>query len=391
MRALWLTEHYPPGRGGMATSCDRIVHGLRRSGAAVDVIHLRPHARGIESHGRESGRDIVAPRGPDPTHALMALGARLERLAPAGGWTHVVAFGGILPVIAGPVYSAWLACPLVTLLRGNDFDTGVFAPLRRAALEHAAARSARVGCVTEDQRRRVALLFPGAVTAWTPNGIDTTEWQALPSDRALAHALRTGNVGPGRMVLGLFGDLKPKKGIEGLLDAIAAGNLGARLHLLVVGQPGEAFEARIQACAGLTVTQLPVVDRLELIPLMLACDGVAVPSLYDGFPNVVLEAAALGVPLFASDAGGAGVLADDSHGCVFAAGDRDACRDALVRLVESHAAARTRWGAAGIELAARFSAGREAERYLRLLDDCALEARPDASERGCPGADRQQA
>ena len=35
-----LTENYPPDRGGMARSCDRIVHGLARLGAVVDVVHL---------------------------------------------------------------------------------------------------------------------------------------------------------------------------------------------------------------------------------------------------------------------------------------------------------------------------------------------------------------
>ena len=45
LRALWLTETYPPSRGGMAQSCDRIVRGLRRRGVLVDVLHFMPSAR----------------------------------------------------------------------------------------------------------------------------------------------------------------------------------------------------------------------------------------------------------------------------------------------------------------------------------------------------------
>ena len=44
-RVLWLTGHYPPSRGGMAQSCDRIVRGLRAAGAEVDVAHLTRRAR----------------------------------------------------------------------------------------------------------------------------------------------------------------------------------------------------------------------------------------------------------------------------------------------------------------------------------------------------------
>ena len=40
--------------------------------------------------------------------------------------THVVAFGGFVPLLAAPTYAAWLNVPLVTLLRGNDFDLGLF-------------------------------------------------------------------------------------------------------------------------------------------------------------------------------------------------------------------------------------------------------------------------
>src|SRR4051812_1855869 len=80
LRALWLTETYPPSRGGMATSCDRIVRGLRRRGVLVDVLHFMPQPRGrpwaIEEQagGRHPPRPLEGapphaphpPRGPPP-------------------------------------------------------------------------------------------------------------------------------------------------------------------------------------------------------------------------------------------------------------------------------------------------------------------------------------
>ena len=40
MRLLLITENYPPDRGGMAESCDRIVRGLTREGVAMDLVHF---------------------------------------------------------------------------------------------------------------------------------------------------------------------------------------------------------------------------------------------------------------------------------------------------------------------------------------------------------------
>jgi glycosyltransferase involved in cell wall biosynthesis len=355
LKILWLTEHYYPGRGGMAVACDRIVHGLRRRGAWIDVVHFRRTDLPQEVLKRENGSDRTVPVAPDAPHALAALWARLER--ENAGWTHVVAFGGALPLAAAPAYAAWLGAPLVVLLRGNDFDTGLYAPERRRALDDAIRRAARVGCVTEDQRRRVQRLFPSASALWTPNGIESEEWRALPSDLRRAEAIRAEHARPGRKLLGLFGDLKPKKGIELLLEALGSSDI----RLLAVGEADEALLARFRERGDVV---LPPRARTELIPLYLACDAVALPSLYKGFPNVLLEAAALGVPLVASDAGGAGVLRDGVHGAVFAAGDVEDCARALQRF---NSFERKSLAAACLELAAEFSAAREAERFLELF------------------------
>ncbi len=365
-RLLWLTEHFMPGRGGMAVSCDRIVHGLRKAGVEIDLVHLRRAAVTELTAPREGGRDITVQAGPDVPHALASLWSRLDR--ENAGWTHVVAFGGALPFSAGPAYAAWLGVPLITLLRGNDFDTGVFAPERRAALEDAIRRAARVGCVTDEQRRRVQRLFPGSNATWTPNGIDAEEWSALPSDRRRAQEIRASSTAPGRMVLGLFGDLKPKKGIETLLEALREPALHGRIHCLVAGTARPEF--LMQLPRGVSATLLAPMPRMDLIPYLLACDAVALPSLYEGFPNLLLEAAALGVPLVASDAGGAGVLADMVHGVEFRAGDARDCARALERFV-AHQALHAHWRSACFLLASEYTAARERDVYLRLLEETA--------------------
>ena len=363
LRLLWLTSRYAPGRGGMAVSCDRAVHALRQRGAWIDLVHLSRAATGASFAPRENGSERVLPAGEEAPHELAAL---WPQLAEAGGsWTHVVAFGGALPATAASAYAAWLGLPLVVLLRGNDFDTGVFLPERRAALEDALRRAARVGCVTEDLRRRVQRLFPNTLPLWTPNGIDTAAWRALPSDRARAAAFRARHAAKGRKLIGIFGDLKAKKGVDLLLEAIAASGLARVLRLVIVGALPSTELPR--AAPGLAITSVPPLPRTDLIPYLLACDAVALPSLYEGFPNLLLEAAALGVPLLASAAGGAGVLRDGVHGAVFASGDARDCRRALERIAAARPAEVKAWRAACVRLAGGFTLERECERYLELF------------------------
>ena len=124
----------------MAQSCDRIVRGLRRARRARRRPALRGPARGrpwaIEAQA--AGRYLACPVEDDPAHALnrawTTLQARPEPI------THVVAFGGSRPIMAGPVLAAWLGVPLITLIRGNDFDAAVFSTRRRPILDDALER-----------------------------------------------------------------------------------------------------------------------------------------------------------------------------------------------------------------------------------------------------------
>src|SRR5688572_5060859 len=121
LRVLWLTENYYPSRGGMAQSCDRIVHALRGAGVLVDLVHFTQRSQQITVETKRHGRYLACPPGADAAHALNRLWNVLAADPARRQVTHVVAFGGTLPLLAAPIYAAWLGVPLITLLRGNDF------------------------------------------------------------------------------------------------------------------------------------------------------------------------------------------------------------------------------------------------------------------------------
>jgi glycosyltransferase involved in cell wall biosynthesis len=366
MRVLWLTEHYPPSRGGMAESCDRIVRGLRAAGAELDVAQLTLRARPWEVRREHGGRLLTVPLEDNPEHALRRLWTVLEN----GRYTHVVAFGGTYALLAAPVLAAWLDAPLVTLLRGNDFDTGVFSLRRRTALLDALRASARVCVVARKHGPLVSALVPGASVTWVANGIDTANWDILPSERERAVGWRAEHVGAGRRTIGVIGQLKNKKGVGLLLEAVAASGHADRLHLLLVGEVEEPVLDWLTEHPEIAHTRLPFLDRYELPAVYASCDLVALPSFYDGLPNVALEAAALGLPLLASDAGGLADLADDEIGFTFPAGDAHGCRAAVDRAARATGERLGKLGAAAAErVRGDFTPAAETAGYLSVLQD----------------------
>ncbi|TDC44744.1 glycosyltransferase [Actinomadura sp. KC345] len=366
-RVLWITEHYPPSRGGMSQSCDRIVRGLRASGVEVDVAHLTRRARPWGVTREHGGRLLSAPLGDDHEHALRRLWTAVtaENLT---GYSHVVAFGGTYAMLAAPVLSALLEAPLITLLRGNDIDVGAFSMRRRGVLADALRASSRVCVVARSHAPLVSALAPGAAVAHVANSVDAGQWRILPSERERGRAWRERNVRPGRRTIGLIGQLKVKKGVGFFLDALAASGHAEAFHLLLVGEVEESVTERL-AGSGVPHSSMPFLERYDLPAVYASCDLVALPSFYDGMPNVALEAAALGVPLIASDAGGLADVADDEIGFAFPAGDAHACRSAIDRAARAGDEELAKLGAAGAERIGRdFTPAAETAGYLAVLD-----------------------
>jgi len=356
----------------MSVSCDRIVRGLREAGAVVDVVHLVRQGKSPRLEAQINGSLLVFPVQDDAAHALNLLHERLAIDEGRGSWTHLVAFGGNLPVLAGPTLAAWLGLPLVVLFRGNDFDAAMFSPARRPLVREAIERADRVCVVSGDKKRRIEALWPSAAVSWTPNAIDPEDWHPLPSDLELARAWRAERCEPGVRVLGVFGQLKPKKGVLQLVDSVARSGCAERFHLLLVGDLDEEIHSRLAFGEPPVVhTVHPFADRYSLLRHYAACDAVAIPSFYDGMPNVLLEAMSLGLPLLASTAGGMGdLLRDGVHGFLFDPGDPHGCRLALSRLAAASDEALAAMGRACRATAREFTPERETRAYLDALSSC---------------------
>lgn len=371
VRPLLLTENYPPDRGGMAESCDRIVRGLRGRGVKVDVVHFDRRAAKTEFRTNECGSHLRWRVEVNAAHAINTLWNRLRGTFDLDASTHVVAFGGALPIAAAPMYAALMRRPLITLLRGSEFDAGLFDTRRRQFLDEALRRSVAICTVTSEQEEKVNALYEGARVHLISNGIDFDLWQPTKADRERAASTR--GEFAGRRVIGFFGDLKAKKGVPFFLDVMRRG-FADQFHVLLVGEVDEELSAYLAAHPEIATTRLPPRDRFELMPLYLACDFVALPSHYDGFPNVLIEAAALGVPLIASAVGGMrDILVDGDSGLVFDPGDEHDCRRAIAAAAKADESTLHRLSERAIAtVRQRCNTADETAGYLRVLEETLL-------------------
>ncbi len=139
------------------------------------------------------------------------------------------------------------------------------------------------------------------------------------------------------------GRLAPEKGVEVLLEAVERLQAGLRPppRLTLVGDDyhgsryGEAFRGTIAASPAASLVTLA--GHIPFGPRLLASydhhDVLVLPSFTEGFPQVVLEAMARGVPVVATRVGGVPRLVrHEEEGLLVPPGDARALSAALARL-----------------------------------------------------------
>lgn len=381
-RILWVTLRHPPLGGGMAVSSGRLVENLRTREVDLDVAaFVGPSPRfGVQTVFRDHGLDFLISR---PTRqarpGLTAQGAYrlIEAEHRRQPYTRIVGFGAGLAGYLAVIYAAWLGCPALVLVRGNDLDEDLFDPGRGYWVRESLGRAAMIGAVSPDMVRRIKALFPGKEAVFLANGIKADDWRLLPEDRNLSLDIRRqiAAVCPepnhARVVFGLFGELKYKKGIAFWLGALREAGLNHRLALLIVGRRLDEATSQILDDPVLAPPSLhlPFVTRDRLAGCYAACDFVALPSIFEGLPNTLLEAMATGVPALTSDAGAmAEVVRDGDTGFVFPAGDRDKAAAATHRALSLTPHERLAMGQRSREFVTRhFSVEHETDQVWELL------------------------
>lgn len=247
----------------------------------------------------------------------------------------MIAFGGYLPILAAPVFSKWMEIPLITLIRGNDFDLNIFSHKKRELLLYALENSSQICSVSSEKATKIRKLVPNKNVHFITNGIDLSNWKLYDSEnRIKAKWLKNSDLKNKRLI-GIFGHLKQKKGIELFIRAIQKSNYSEKIHLLLVG---EIEEKNIELLNELEIkyTLLQFLDRYELLPFYAASDVVAIPSHYEGMPNVLLEAGSLARTFIASKVDGMDDVLEDENSFLFQVGNLEQCTKAIRRFMKTN-------------------------------------------------------
>jgi glycosyltransferase involved in cell wall biosynthesis len=228
------------------------------------------------------------------------------------------------------VYQMWgLRLETETGLRRTIYRTLEKVTARGASHIVANSRSLAAAAEAEGVASDILVLGDGSAT-----GIDLAHYSSTaampPVDTETARFLGDD---PEGFTVGFVGRVNRDKGVPALLKAARlASERGVPVRLLIVGS-SESDEIELlieQAASTLPIHRVPAVSDPR--PYFLAMDVNCLPTLREGFPNVVLEAAALGVPTITTDATGArDSVVDNETGLIFPVNDAAALAEAIVR------------------------------------------------------------
>lgn len=310
---------------------------------AAMVPHLGTFADGVERFRRREGLDYALVHSHYWLSGVVALELRRRWEVPVIQMFHTL--GALKNLVArGP----------------DDLEPAV----RIRAEERIADQVDRIVAanpVEKEQLARHCGADPGRVRV-IPCGVDLELFR--PGDTAQARA-RLG-LEADRVLL-FVGRLTPIKGLETLLRALAAARAnglgGVSLRLVVVGgDKEERWDGEGARLRGLA-RDLGVGDWVEfrgpqpqdaLPDYYRAADLCLMPSLYESFGMVALEAMACGIPVIGSRVGGLAVtIQDGATGLLVAEGDVGALASGIAGLLENEG---RRWalGRQATEWARRF-------------------------------------
>ena len=203
-----------------------------------------------------------------------------------------------------------------------------------------------------------------------PNGLDALPAVSRPSAPDLRAEL---GLEQGKPIVGTVARLHRQKGIIHLLRA-APRILGAvpGTRIVVVGDGPLGGELRRRAAApGLDGRIVFLGEREDARSIMDLFDVFVLPSLWEGLPFVLVEAAALGKPIVATAVDGVPEVIDDGKtGVLIRPGNADALADAVVSMLSDKPRAANLAAAAKALIPPRFPLRRTIEQhqslYLRL-------------------------
>ena len=304
MRIALVTRRFDPAGGGTERDLTITARLLSRAGHRVTI-----HAAEVRAPSNEWAlRQIAAPRLGRALGLLWfarAAGAAARR----EGADLVLSFARIVDAdilrSGGGAHSSyvraarqWQTVPARIAMRLSPYHRVQMMVERRGFKSRRLKRAIAVsGLVRDDLMRSFALAPAQAITLY--NGVELDRF-APEHDTAARIAIRRElGVTDSRPAVMFVGNGFARKGLRFLIEAWPA--IGGDARLIVVGtdQAAASYE-RLAGRLGLNDRVKFLGRRANVDRLMRGADAFALPSLFEPFGNVAMEAMASGVPVLTS-------------------------------------------------------------------------------------------
>lgn len=204
------------------------------------------------------------------------------------------------------------------------------------------------------------------------HGLPAARITRIPNFRAIDVAVAARPPSSGAVVVKSLGRFVRKKGFDILLRAFAlvvARGVCARLE---IGGDGPERDALTQLATALGVADKVVFPGwIDDAGFLADADLFVLPSRFEPFGIVMLEAMACGVPIVATRIGGPREVLNDSTALFVAPDDAEAMADAMSAVFAEPATAAARASTALHVFKARYSAPVVVDRYLEAYAECA--------------------
>lgn len=175
---------------------------------------------------------------------------------------------------------------------------------------------------------------------------------------------------PGLPVIATVAVLRPRKGIEVLLEAARA--VPEACFVIIGDGPQREEWQRLAASLGVADRVRWAGYRNDVDALLAGCDLFVHPSLDDAFPTVLLEAMAAGLPIVASRVGGIPeIVTPGVTGELVPPGDAAALAGAIAALLKNDETMK-RMREATASSATRFTVGAWIDRLRAVYQECAV-------------------
>lgn len=224
-------------------------------------------------------------------------------------WAYPDGFGSFL-------ISKVLNKPIVIKVHGTDINVYTKYVLRRKMITLALKNCNKVISVSEDLKRRmIDIGVPEEKILVIPNGVDRELFKPMDKECCRRDLSLPAS---GKIIL-YVGNLCSIKNVEYLIEAFCEVFEKIKNAMLIIVGDGCLKKKLIKQVANAGLTGKVIFGgrrRYDEIPLwMNSSDVLALPSINEGCPNVVLEALACGKPVVASRVGGIPeIITSDDYG-----------------------------------------------------------------------------